>query len=823
MSVRRDTPKGLACLTACCRLILTALLFLHPSPTDAQEHPTARWYYEPQFGPPEHQVDMQHMRLEVSFIPDQGIVKGRVTHIFTPLRENVDSLFFDGPGIRILSATLNNAPVPWASTAEGVIVRFGAPLHWDAADSIAFVYEATPRRGLYFIVWNDPTGRSRKQIWTQGQGIDNRHWIPCYDQQNDKLTTETVVTFDSAYSVLSNGNLVDKRSNADGTSTWHYRMTHPHSVYLVMLGIGTYRVNQRFSQRGVPLHLWYYPDMPECVEPTYRYSAEAMDFLERETGTPFPWESYAQIPVQDFLYGAMENTTATVFGDFFLVDRRGFLDRNYVSVNVHELTHQWFGDYVTGRSGIQSWLHESFATFYAKLFLREILGEDAYQWQRRKEQDIALLASKKNLLPILHSASGSDRAYDKGSSVIDMMRYVFGDAAYRRVIRSYLQHHAYAGVETQDLSQAFQDVLGVSPSWFFEEWIYRGGEPHYAVAYEECTTHEGRRQTAITVRQTQETGDLVKLFTMPLVFEVHYRDGGTDRVRQTISRESENVVIPNPQKREIAFVLCDPGSWVTKELAFPKSYAELAAQVVQAPNMIDRYDALHALAATPAAAKRALLIRVFDRERFPSMRAEVIAQLGSDTVRECRSLLVKALADPDPEVRAAALKSCEVIPVSLQQPFERLVRDSSYNLAAEAIIRLSARFPERRTAYLSWVANDRGVGNRLQVLRHTLQAEAGNRASLDTLVDMAGPSWEFRTRVNALEALQSLNHLDSLMVLNLCDAVTHWNNRLRGPATDVVLYLLRQHAHRELFTAVLQQHPWAPWQREMIDKILATP
>ena len=91
--------------------------------------------------------------------------------------------------------------------------------------------------------------------------------------------------------------------------------------------------------------------------------------------------------MQDFLYGGMENTTATVFADFFLVDRRAFLDRNYIGVNVHELTHQWFGDYITGRSGRQSWLQESFATFYAKLFLKEIRGDDAYQWERRREQD----------------------------------------------------------------------------------------------------------------------------------------------------------------------------------------------------------------------------------------------------------------------------------------------------------------------------------------------------------------------------------------------------------------------------------------------------
>lgn len=785
-----------------------------------QESPTARWYYEPQYEPPEHQVDMLHMRLEVSFLPEAGLVKGRVTHLFTPLRERVDSLFFNGPGIRILSATLHGTPIKYTTSPEGITVYFPQPLRWNTTDSITFAYEATPRRGIYFVGWNDPTGRCRKQIWTQGQGIDNRHWIPCIDEQNDKLMTETIITFKSDYRVLSNGTLADERRNADGTTTWHYTMSRPHSVYLVMLGIGKYSVDNRATKRGIPLHLWYYPEMPDRMEPTYRYSAEAVDFLERETGTPYPWDAYAQIPVQDFLYGAMENTTATVFGDFFLVDRRSFLDRNYISVNVHELTHQWFGDFVTGRSGRQSWLHESFATFYAKLFMKEIHGADAYQWQRRKEQDIALRASEQNLFPILHSRAGSDRVYAKGSTVIDMMRYVFGEEACRRVIAYYLHSHAYANVETNDLYQAFQDVLGISPAWFFEEWIYRGGEPHYAVSYQDLTTHTGRRQTEVTITQVHATNDLVKLFTMPVVFEVHYRDGSTDRIRQTIARESEQVVIPNPRNRDIAFVLCDPGSWITKKISFPKPFAELAAQVAGAPEMIDRFDALYALAETPMPAKKELLTAVFMRESFPGMRAEVIRQLAGDDAPESRSLLKRAILDPDPEVRTAALGAVDRIPESLQESFERLVTDSSYALEASALEKLSRQFPARRTQYLAWTANDRGMGNQVAVTWHKINASGGARASLDTLVDMAGPSFEFRTRLNAFEALRSLNHLDSTLVLSLCDAITHSNNRLRGPATDVVQYFLGQSAHRELFEAIVEQHRWTPTQFEILRKVL---
>ena len=94
-----------------------------------------------------------------------------------------------------------------------------------------------------------------------------------------------------------------------------------------MLAVGEYAVQNTLSAAGTPLEFWYYPQHPEKLEPTSRYSEAIIDFLSTETGIPYPWGTYSQVMVQDFLYGAMENTSATTFGDFFWVDKRGFQDR----------------------------------------------------------------------------------------------------------------------------------------------------------------------------------------------------------------------------------------------------------------------------------------------------------------------------------------------------------------------------------------------------------------------------------------------------------------------------------------------------------------
>ena len=164
---------------------------------------------------------------------------------------------------------------------------------------------------------------------------------------NDKLITEIVVHFDKNYKVLSNGNLIEKTEEENNLIRWHYKITKPHASYLIMLGIGKYNILKETSENGISLNLWYYPDWEERLSSAYHLSKEMFDYLEREIDVPYTWESYSQIPVQDFMYGAMENTTATLFGDFYFVDSVSFNDINYVYVNAHELAHQWFGDCIT--------------------------------------------------------------------------------------------------------------------------------------------------------------------------------------------------------------------------------------------------------------------------------------------------------------------------------------------------------------------------------------------------------------------------------------------------------------------------------------------
>lgn len=776
--------------------------------------------YDPGASPRDHNLDFISMRLYVEFEPEKGLVKGKITHFFTPIRQKVDTFFLDGPGIEIKEAKLNGQAITFKTNSAGITFYPAKALTWGEKDSLAITYEAYPRKGIYFIGWNDPKNISRKQIWTQGQGVDNRHWFPCYDTPNDKLITEVYVKFNKDYKVLSNGVKTAEKEQKDGTKIWHYKMSHPHASYLVMLGIGKYEIKETRSKSGVPLRQWYYPEWKDRVEYTYKYNEKIFDFLESEIGVPYGWESYSQIPVQDFMFGAMENTSATLFGDFFEVDARGFNDRNYVSVNAHELAHQWFGDYVSARSGNGHWLQESFATHYNIIAERECFGQDHFDWARRYAQNTAINTPDKK--SISHSETPTSNIYQKGSQVLEMLKYVVGREAYNRSVKRYLLDHKYANVDSDDLLNAFQDELGTPLDWFWEEWVFKGGEPAYAVVAEDLSK-EGKRFTQFSVTQVHQMNDVIGLFKMPIVFEVHYTDGTTDSKTEWIEKENHLVRILNTGNKQIDYVLFDPNSEIMKTVNFQKPFEMLRSQALKAPKMLDRYDAVYAMRSLPLEQKRKALLEIFQKNEFHGIRSEVVAQLIDDSNAESVQLIKQALHDKDVQVRKGVISNVKVIEPTLLADYETLLLDSSYITIVTALEKLCFQFPQNTQKYLDKTKGIEGTSGR-NVIVKWLEIAANNsnndKQYIDKLTEYTSNSYEFLTRGNAMAALRRLNYFDAVCLNNCLQASLSNNGRLSGPASETIRYFAAQAKYKKMIVEAIMSRDSKNWERDILYRFI---
>lgn len=790
---------------------------------------------DPEGTPRDHQLDVAHMKLEVSFETTVGKVNGTVTHQFAPLRKSVDSVFWDAPDISIQTVEYRKkGDKSWTevrnqSIAEGLVTYFDTPLTWDTEYEIRMSYHAFPRKGIYFIGWNSPEvmdrrNQTRQQVWTQGQGIDHRHWIPMYDNMNDKFITETIVTFDDEFKVLSNGKLNKVKDNKDGSKTWHYCMEKPHAGYLLMLAIDRYAVKKTETSRGTPVQFWYYPEHEDKRDFTSLHTEKMIEFLEDETGFAYAWGTYSQVMVQDFMYGAMENTSATIFGDFFNVDEYSFNDRNYVSVNAHELTHQWFGDLVTARSRKGTWLQESFATYYAKLFMGSIYGADHYAWTLRSEVNSALRAGEKDNYPVAHTQGGTARVYPKGSTVLHMLRYVLGDEEYLRVIDHYVDEHAFGNVETNDLIQACEDVLGRNMRWFFDQWVFRGGEPHYLVK-----PNSTDDKTVLFVKQIQDMDFTVEEFKMPIRIGLYFKNGQKLEKTYWIDEESEFLEIVHTGLGQPEYALFDINSQVTKNLSFEKSTDELLHQLAKAEHMIDRYDALVALSEVKLEEKAGALREQFGKEEYWAIKAEIIRQLLNE---DANSVWIQDnLKNEDVRVRRVVLQEATNI-----QPYMPLfihaLTDKSYINIETALKRIVNEDERRKDRAFEATRNVIGQNHNVRITWLELKIEQIQTDSIRdmlTNLNFAGyftemrnytsDLYEFRTRTNAMEVIK--RHPEHLategVIQNLLEAITSPNRRLAGPAKSTLQFIDEMSSFSDAIDSAYEKGTFNDKQKEIIE------
>lgn len=799
------------------RSLLLLLFVLVQSLTFAQLPQKRTYYADEGIVPREHLVDFQHLLLKIQFEPEEKTIHAEVKHTFKVLQQTVDSVVLDAINMDFKKVLVDGKKAKYENTGEYLIIYFDKTLNWETEHSLTIEYTAKPKKGMYFIGWNDPTHRSRKQIWTQGQGIDNRHWIPMYDTKNDKVVSEIIADFDEKYRLVSNGKLLSEEKIKNGQKRWHYKISHPHPTYLIMLAIGEYEIERRTSDSGVEMDLYYYPDHPEQVEPTYRFSKRMFDLFEKEIGVPYPWTKYSQIPVQDFMYGAMENTTATIYGDFYLVDERTYPDRNYVRVNAHELAHQWFGDMVTARSDAHHWLQESFATHFDLMYQQVAFGDDEYNWVRRRYNNTALEASKSNFKGLANSTAGSARFYPKGAFVLQMLKYVVGKESFNKAVKYYLEKHDFGNVDSKDLLVAFHESQGLSLDWFWEDWIYKGGEPFYEVSF-----NQYGNKGIFNVEQVHDANELVGLFKMPIIFQVFYKDGTKDEKTVLIEKQSHQVIFDLPADKKVDFMLFDPNSEVMKKLTFPKTVDVLKAQAQKAKHMIDRYDAIVALGEMDFEGKTDFLLKRFEEENFYGIKNEIAQQIIPLLDENAEKLIQSGLNHGDAKVKAHILDNTIRISASMEKEYKKLLDDSSYVVIEKTLNLLSFYFPQNIEEYLKITQGVQGDRSHNVAITHLKIAYEStlDKKYIKQLVDYTSVSFEFLTRINAAKALKELNYLDEEALGNLLEASFSFNARLRGPILTVLNYFFEQSKYKRLMVQYVSNHDWEDEEFQSVSKYI---
>jgi aminopeptidase N len=616
---------------------------------------------QPQYGP-DKTVDVLHIDLVLRPDIERERLDGVCTTTVRAIEDALSRLVLDAVDLVVRSVTTSDRrPLPFRSTAETLEITLDPPLRTGAELEFAVEYAVEqPRRGLYFV------RREPRHVWTQSQDTDARYWFPCFDYPAEKQTTSATIIVRNGHFALGNGALV-ARTEGPAETVYRYEQRVPHATYLVTMVAGPF---SEIAQPHDRVPIWYYtlPGREADGERAFADTPRMLDVFERTIGVPYPYERYSQIAVADFVFGGMENTSATTQTDRVLHDERAHLDYTADFVVSHELAHQWFGDLVTCRDWAQAWLNEGFATYFESVWLEAERGWDEYLYdvfggvQRYAEED-----AERYRRPIVCNLFRDpielfDRhLYEKGGAVLHMLRGELGWDRLKRSLRRYVSQNAQRNVETIDLVRAIEAETGRNMRRFFAQWVERGGHPQIEVNY----AWDGDRKIArVTILQKQPVDDANAAYVfdvelgfvgqLPDAIRTDFGDGplpGETRVRLTVDARSRSFVIP--LEREPALVRVDPAAWIlsswTSSLGTDLHVASLRGD----PSPLTRIRAAKALAKDGNRLAREALAGALADDPFWGVGVEVAVALAKSRAPSARTTLLRNVGHAHPKVRRA--------------------------------------------------------------------------------------------------------------------------------------------------------------------------
>ena len=613
-----------------------------PGPGNPFAPPRAKLQYSP-----DRDYDLKHVAVSLVIDYPNRKFSGEVVNTVSPLRGDLSVIRLHcGPNLEVQECRVNGQAATFTRDGEFLRIKPLQTVPFDKTSQVYVRYTGGAKQGSGFgqgggggFHWINPnkTTADRVGFWTQGESSGNREWCPTWDYPNDFATSESTVTCPIDWSVVGNGlKESDKEDKNAGTRTVHWNMKDEHATYLLSLVAGPLEMKTA-KWEGVPLLYVVPKGKKNLIDGSFSDTPDMLSFYSKITGVKFAWPKYAQNAMYDF-GGGMENVSSTTLGENSLTDERAGFHR-MASLNSHELAHQWFGDLVTCKNWGDTWLNESFATFFQMLYFEHSRGKNAYDREVEQNQNTYLREARRYQRPLatrLYADPDNmfdSHAYPKGGDVLHTLRRQIGDGPFFAGINRYLTTHRNTPVETFDLEESMTNATGINMAPFFDTWVYKPGHPvlDYSWNYD-----ANAKTVVVTLKQTQDLSKGIPLYTIPAHIGV-IAGGKLTRLPLPVTAQAEQTITVPVASRPDAVLLDPDHDFLKQVVSGGPSDEELPYLVQYAPNGVDRTAALVKLfkgTPTDAQIKMAADAVTADTDRFPAFATiDPLASLKRDDLR----------------------------------------------------------------------------------------------------------------------------------------------------------------------------------------------
>jgi len=650
--------------------------------------------------------DIRNTRISLHFNWTEKTADAREWIRLRPYFYATDSLVLDAKGMHIDSVQLTGKKgtinLDYRYENDQLKIHFGQVYTRTDSIELFFKYTALPYtaptggssaisddRGLYFVNTDYSIPHKPAQIWTQGETESNSHWMITIDKPNTRFTTQVELNVPDSFTTLSNGAMVKQWKEKNGTRTDVWRMDLPIQPYAVMFAIGKYSVVKK-SWNNKEVNYYVEPEYEQFAPYMFHNTPEMMDYFSERTGVPYPWNKYSQVVVRDYISGAMENTTASLFGEFMNQDTREVSDRNSEDVVSHELFHMWFGDYVTAESWSNITVNESFANYGEQLWRSYKYGKPQGDELAYNDLQGYLSASRANDPPLVRFYYDSREdvfdhiSYNKGGAVLRYLNNLMGDEAFDKAMNIYLTKNALHSAEAHNWRLAVEEATGQDWNWFFNEWYFHGGHPVLRVDYDYNDTVQ-----KLFVTVTQDQSDTSLVYRLPLNAAVIY-DHESSVVDWNITKVKDTFVyVYKKGKRPV--IVPDCYNVLPGEVREHKTPAQWLVQYKRTGDFINKKIALAAACRQMSDSSSQALIDLALGDRIPAIRRYLMTQLKNVDIEHYHKKWTEytvyiATSDSDKLVRAAAFEVLGEWKVTSAKKFMvKALGYSSYALAGAAL------------------------------------------------------------------------------------------------------------------------------------------
>jgi aminopeptidase N len=464
------------------------------------------------------------------------------------LTSNHDPLLLDFRDGHADALTINGLATP-VNESNGHLILPVAALHV-GSNEVDIQFSANIATSEKAITRFDDHDDGSEYIYTLFVPMDASMAFPCFDQPDLKGRFHLTITAPAAWTVISNTNPVSSANLGNQQTKTVFGETEPISTYLFAYAAGPFqKIHPVDGLPGLYVRKSKAQAALKEAPEVQQMAADGMKHLATYFDQPFPFPKYDMILIPGFAFGGMEHAGATFLREESVLFRTAPTQTNLVNrdiVVLHELTHQWFGDFTTMKWFDDLWLKEGFAQYMAYQTLATLHPNDDI-WKRFYEsikpaayaidetqgttpiyQDIPNLKDAK-------SAYGAI-VYSKAPGIIKQLAFVLGEDNFRKGLQLYLHQHPYGNAQWSDLTHAFETVSGQTLGPWADMWIHHRGMPRVSVTWN-CT--DGR----IANFRAAQHDVLGQDYVWPIASQMMlgYADGGTSDVELRLDTASAEI------------------------------------------------------------------------------------------------------------------------------------------------------------------------------------------------------------------------------------------------------------------------------------------